>query len=137
MSNNQYNLNNTFRVIVNTVNTTTNLAINSSDQVIQENYKDTIVRTYYADYFCNEIQNGYPVSFGSPISTFILRLNETSPPSTGYIYKTANQKNSFYNFGTNQSNVPTGTETYQQYLTKLINKDNDLNLQIALDAIKW
>jgi len=136
MSYNPYQLNNTFRVIVNTVNTTTNVAINSSNNVVTENYKDTIVRTYYADFYCNELQNGYPSNIG-PISTLILRLNDTSPAPTPYIFKTAIQKNSFYSFGTNQSNVPTGSETSQQYLTKLINKDNDLNLQIALDAIKW
>jgi hypothetical protein len=137
MSNNQYILNNTFRVIVNAVNTTTNVTITDGDTVITENYKDTIVRTYYADFYCNEIQNGFNVSFNSsPISTLILRLNETTPPPN-LIYKTAILKNLFYSFGTNQSNTPTGTETSQQYLTKLINKDNDLNLQVALDAIKW
>ena len=136
-SNNIYQLNNTFRVIINTVNTTTNVAINSGDTVLTENYKDTIVRTYYADFYCNELQNGYPSNIGN-ISTLILRLSNLNPaPPTPYIYKTAILKNSFYSFGTNQSNVPTGSETSQQYLTKLINKDNDLNLQIALDAIKW
>jgi len=139
MSNKQYQLNNTFRVIVNTVDTTTNIKIidnEHEDYVKTENYKKTIVRTYYADFYCNELQCGYPTQFGN-ISTFILRLNKLNAAPTPYNFKTAIQKNSFYDFGENQSNVPTGNETAEQYLTKLINKDNDLNLQIGLDAIKW
>lgn len=136
-SSNVYSLNNTFRVIVNTVNTTTNVFINNSGIVVTENYKDTIVSTYFADFYCNEIQNSYPLNTSTSISALILRLNELNPGATGYIFKTAHQKNSFYNYGTNQSSIPTGTQTAQDYLVKLINNDNDLNLQVALDAIKW
>jgi len=126
--------NKTFRVIINAVKSTTRI-IADGNIVREIRYKDTIVETYYADYFCNELNT-------SPTGTsIIIRLSSDSPdpyiPNVITKYKTALKRVSFYNYGSGQINIPFTDEYAGDYLVRLIASDNDLNSKIALDAVKW
>lgn len=143
-----YSFNNIFRIMVVTVDTLTVATCNDTEDVSVCRSKNSIVKTYYADYCCDDINTEYrptssttpPVEIVSnPVSSFILLLSQqlASTVPTNLKYKVATIKRSYYNYGQNQTDVPTINENMDSYLNRLINSDLNLNLSISNQAVNW
>jgi len=143
-----YSFNNIFRIMVVAVDTLTVATCNDTEDVSIMRSKNSIVRTYYADYCCDDINTNYvPTSstnpsvpiVSNPISSFIFYLSPqlaTNVPAT-LKYKVATMKRSFFNYGQNQIDIPFATENMDSFLNRLILSDQNLNMSIANQAVNW